>query len=61
MRVIPNANGTFSFEFNADEKNLGISILKSIKTSDVESQAAILVAIQDIMLAGVEMPSQAIN
>ena len=61
MRVIPNADGTFSFEFSADEKDLGISILKSIKASDQDSQRAIMRAIQEVMLAGVEMPSQAIN
>ena len=61
MRVIGNEDGTFVFEFQPNEKQLGIDMLKSLRTNDPHNLKAIALSIQEILMAGQNPPSNAIN
>lgn len=61
MRVMGNDDGSFVFIFTSDEKELGVQLLRSLRAADKEVQRAIDLSIQEILWAGIEMPSNKIN
>ena len=61
MEVVIAKDGSFFFEFNTEEKDLGVKILQSLKPDCEDTRIAIQLSIIEVKAAGTEVFSDALN
>ena len=60
MKVLVQKDGTFAFLFEQHEKNLGVSILQSMRTDNPVVARAIEKSIKEVQYAGLELPDNVV-
>jgi hypothetical protein len=61
MEVVIDRDGSFTFEFSNEEKDLGVKMLQSLKPDCEDSRIAIELSIIEVKAAGTEVFSDALN